>query len=46
MQWDNGRTLALVPGEDSFRKLTAKELAEEQGQLLDEEVVDTPVQSM
>lgn len=46
MQWDNGRTLALVPGEDSFRKLTAEELAEEQGQVLDEEVVDTPVQSM
>ena len=46
MQWDNGRTLPLVPGEDSFRKLTAEELAEEQGQVLDEEVVDTPVQSM
>ncbi len=46
MQWDNGRTLALVPGEDSFRKLTAEELAEEQGQVLDEEVTDSPVQSM
>lgn len=22
MNWDNGRTLALVPKEDSFRKLT------------------------
>lgn len=30
MQWDNGRTLALVPGEDSFRKLTDRELSEEQ----------------
>ncbi len=30
MQWDNGRTLALIPGEDSFRKLTEEELAEEQ----------------
>lgn len=29
MKWDNGRTLALVPGEDSFRKLTDEELAEE-----------------
>lgn len=30
MKWDNGRTLAIVPGEDSFRKLTAGELEEEQ----------------
>ena len=30
MKWDNGRTLALVPGEDSFRKLTDEELEEEQ----------------
>ena len=29
MKWDNGRTLGLVPGEDQFRKLTAKELQEE-----------------
>ena len=28
--FDNGRTLAIVPGEDSFRRLTDKELAEEQ----------------
>ncbi len=27
--WDNGRTLGLVPGEDSFRKLTQEELEEE-----------------
>ena len=30
MQWDNGRTLAIVPQVDSFRKLTAQEIQEEQ----------------
>ena len=30
MQWDNGRTLALSPGKDWFRKLTQQELAAEQ----------------
>lgn len=29
MKWDNGRTLSIVPYEDSFRKLTEQELAEE-----------------
>ena len=45
MRWDNGRTLALVPGEDAFRPLTVEELKEEQlqGQ---EEVNDSPVQTM
>ena len=28
--WDNGRTLAIVPEIDSFRKLTEQELREEQ----------------
>ena len=28
--WDNGRTLAIVPEVDSFRKLTEQELKEEQ----------------
>lgn len=30
VEWDNGRRLGLVPGEDSFRKLTMEELASEQ----------------
>ena len=28
--FDNGRSLGIVPGEDSFRKLTDEELEEEQ----------------
>lgn len=31
MNWDNGRTLAVIPDQDSFRRLTEQELAEEQG---------------
>lgn len=30
MHWDNGRTLAIVPQVDSFRRLTDEELAAEQ----------------
>ncbi len=32
LRWDNGRGLALVPGEDIFRRLTPDEIVEEQAQ--------------
>lgn len=32
MKWDNGRTLSLCSDADSFRTLTAAELAEEQAE--------------
>ena len=35
--FDNGRSLGVVPGEDSFRKLTDEELAEEQAEDIDED---------
>lgn len=34
MKWDNGRTLSIVPGEDSFHKLIDEELAEEENQVM------------
>ena len=36
-KFDNGRQLGIIPGEDSFRKLTAEELAEEQNEDMDED---------
>ena len=36
-EWDNGRTLGVVPGEDAFRKLTQEEIkAENQSSAKDE----------
>lgn len=37
ISWDNGRSLAIVPGEDSFRKLTEAEIAAEQDTSIVEE---------
>ena len=44
MHWDNGRTLPLNSDVDSFRKLTAEELAEEQENEIDED--NGPVMGM
>ncbi len=44
MEWDNGRTLPLNSDEDSFRKLTEEELAEEQNDGMDED--NSPVMGM
>jgi len=34
MRWDNGRTLAIIPQLDSFRKLTKEELTQEQNMVI------------
>ena len=34
MKWDNGRTLAIVPQVDKFRRLTHQELQIEQGSII------------
>ena len=42
--FDNSRQLGIIPGEDSFRKLTEEELAEEQDEAMDED--NGPVMGM
>ena len=46
MHWDNGRTLPLNSDVDSFRKLTAEELAEEQEQENEIDEDNGPVMGM
>jgi len=37
MHWDNGRSLAIVPGEDVFRKLSPEEVETEKSSKLESE---------
>ena len=50
MQWDNGRSLGLVPNEDSFRKLTqeeeVQEFLEEQERKFGQAAADEPVMKL
>lgn len=44
--FDNSRQLGIIPGEDSFRKLTDEELAEEQADSEDMDEDNGPVMGM
>lgn len=41
-KFDNGRQLGIIPGEDSFRKLTDEEIAEEQADSEDMDETTAP----
>ena len=46
-EWDNGRTLGIVPSEDSFRKLTQEGLEEEKlSESVDEESTEEFIMKM
>ena len=39
MKWDTGRSLSIIPGEDSFRRLTEEEINQEQQEQNSEQTI-------